>query len=138
MAPGKYVPGTPNSGYGVDSYDLDLRYRVATNRLEGTAVITATSSAELRRFTLDLSRLQVSKVKLRGARTTRFTQTANKLTVIPAAPLPADTQFELTVEYAGAPVSRPSPWGPPPSSCAASSCPWAAGGAATPSVLGER
>ena len=112
MAPGKYVPGTPNSGYGVDSYDLDLRYRVATNRLEGTAVITATSSAELRRFTLDLSRLQVSKVKLRGARTTRFTQTANKLTVIPAAPLPADTQFELTVEYAGAPVSRPSPWGP--------------------------
>ena len=107
-----YVPGAPNTGYGVDSYDLDLRYRVATNRLDGTAVITATSTRALSKLTLDLSRLQVSKVKLRGSRTTRFTQTANKLTILPAAPIPADTSFELTVEYAGAPVPRPSPWGP--------------------------
>jgi aminopeptidase N len=111
MAPG-YVPGAPNVGYGVDSYDLDLRYRVATNRLEATAVITATSTRALAKFTLDLSRLQVSKVKLRGSRTTRFSQTANKLTVIPAAPIPAGEAFELTVEYAGAPSPRPSPWGP--------------------------
>ena len=107
-----YVPGQPNTGYGVDSYDLDLRYRVATNRLEGTAVITATSTKVLPKLTLDLSRLQVSKVKLRGSRTTRFTQTANKLTVAPASPIPAGTTFELTIEYAGAPVPRPSPWGP--------------------------
>ncbi|HWH97716.1 MAG TPA: M1 family metallopeptidase [Pseudolysinimonas sp.] len=107
-----YVPGVPNTGYGVDHYDLDLRYRVATNRLEGTAVITATSTAALPKLTLDLSRLQVSKVKLRGARTTRFTQTANKLTITPTAPIPAGSVFELTVDYAGAPVPKPSPWGP--------------------------
>ena len=106
--PTKYVSGSGNAGYGVDSYDLDLRYRVATNRLDGTAVLTATSTRALPRLTLDLSRLQVGKVKLQGARSVRFSQTANKLTVIPAAPLPADAQFELTVEYAGAPVSRPS------------------------------
>jgi len=107
-----YVPGTPNAGYSVDSYDLDLRYRVATNRLDATAVIVARSTQDLPKLTLDLSRLQVSKVKLRGSRTTRFTQTANKLTVIPAAPIPAGTTFELTVDYAGAPAPRPSPWGP--------------------------
>jgi aminopeptidase N len=107
-----YVPGAPNTGYGVDSYDLDLRYRVATNRLDGTAVITATSTRALSKLTLDLSRLQVGKVKLRGSRTTRFTQTATKLTILPTSPIPTDTSFELTIEYAGAPVPRPSPWGP--------------------------
>jgi aminopeptidase N len=113
MSAGKpYVPGAPNSGYGVDSYDLDLRYRVATNRLDGTAVIIATSTRALPKLTLDLSRLHVSKVKLRGSRSTRFTQTATKLTVVPALPIPAGTTFELTVDYAGSPAPRASPWGP--------------------------
>ena len=110
--PAGYVPGAPNTGYGVDSYDLDLRYRVATNRLEGTAVIVATSTRALPKLTLDLSRLQVSKVKLKGSRNPRFTQTANKLTVSPLAPIPAGAAFELTIDYAGAPAPRPSPWGP--------------------------
>ena len=107
-----YVPGSGNTGYGVDSYDLDLRYRVATNRLEGTAVITATSTTELTRVTLDLSRLRVSKVKLHGSRAVRFTQTANKLTITPTAPIPPETTFVLTIEYSGAPAPRPSLWGP--------------------------
>ena len=110
--PAKYVSGSGNAGYGVDAYDLDLRYRVATNRLDGTAVITATSTRALPKLTLDLSRLQVGKVRLQGARSVRFSQTANKLTVIPASPIAAGTTFVLTVEYSGAPVPRPSPWGP--------------------------
>src|SRR3954471_17240473 len=103
MPPGKYVSGAINTGYGVDSYDLDLRYRVATNRLDATAVITATSTAALAKITLDLSRLQVSKVKLAGSRNPRFTQTANKLTIVPVAPIAAGSTFVLTVEYSGAP-----------------------------------
>ena len=107
-----YVPGSGNTGYGVDSYDLDLRYRVATNRLEGTAVIVATSTAALTKVVLDLSRLTVSKVRMPGARSVRFTQTANKLTVQLPAPVAAGGQFTLTVDYAGTPVPRPSTWGP--------------------------
>jgi len=107
-----YVPGAPNRGYGVDSYALDLRYRVATNRLDGTAVITATATAQLAKLTLDLSRLQVGKVRLQGSRAARFTQTANKLTITPASPIAAGATFVLTIDYAGAPVPRPSPWGP--------------------------
>ncbi|PRY68598.1 peptidase M1-like protein [Glaciihabitans tibetensis] len=107
-----YMPGSGNEGYGVDSYELSLRYRVATNRLAGTAVITATATENLAKITLDLSRLQVSKVKLVGFRNVRFSQTANKLIVTPSEPIAAGTSFELTVEYAGAPVPRPSRWGP--------------------------
>jgi aminopeptidase N len=106
-----YTPGSGNSGYSVDSYALDLRYRVATNRLEATAVVTATTTTALSRIVLDLSRLRVSKVKLQGSRSTRFSQTATKLTITPATPLAAGTVFVLTIDYAGAPVARQSQWG---------------------------
>ncbi len=111
-ASAKYIPGSGNTGYGVDSYDLDLRYRVATNRLEGTATIIATSTATLAKVVLDLSRLNVSKVRMPGARGIRFTQTANKLTVVPTNPIAPGTQFTLTIDYAGSPLPRPSTWGP--------------------------
>ena len=107
-----YTPGSGSPDYRVTSYDLDLKYRVATNRLEGTAIITATSVVALSRIVLDLSRLQVTKVRMRGARTVRFAQTPNKLTVTPPAPIPAGATFVLTVDYSGAPVPRPSRWGP--------------------------
>lgn len=96
----------------MNSYALDLRYRVATNRLEGTAVIVATSTEPLAAVVLDLSRLQVSKVKLQGSRSLRFSQTANKLTITPPSRIEPGTAFELTIDYAGAPVPRPSQWGP--------------------------
>ena len=107
-----YVPGSGNVGYTVQSYDLDLKYRVATNRLDGVAVITATSTKALAKVVLDLSRLQVSKVRLHGTRTVKFIQTATKLTITPPTPIAEDTGFVLTVTYAGAPVPRPSRWGP--------------------------
>ena len=44
-------------------YELDLEYKVAINRLSGTATITAVTLAALRTFTLDLSdALTVTKV----------------------------------------------------------------------------
>jgi aminopeptidase N len=107
-----YVPGSGNIGYGVDSYDLDLKYRVATNRLAGTAVISGTATDVLTKIVLDLSRLQVSKVKLLGHRNVRFAQTANKLTITLPEVLPAGETFQLTIEYAGTPAPRPSQWGP--------------------------
>ncbi len=107
-----YTPGSGSPDYRVVSYDLDLKYRVATNRLEGTAIITATSVVALPRIVLDLSRLTVTKVRLAGTRTVRFAQTANKLTVTPPTPVAAGTTFVLTVDYSGAPVPRPSRWGP--------------------------
>lgn len=111
MAGDPYAPGSGNLGYGVDDYDLDLRYRMSTNRLEGTATITATSTETLKSVTFDLARLTVSKVRVQGARGTKFRQSPTKLTVIPPAPIPAGTEFVVTIEYAGAPRPRRTQWG---------------------------
>jgi len=107
-----YVAGHANVGFGVDSYELDLRYRVSTNRLDGRAIITATTTQAVTKISLDLSRLQVGKVKLQGARTVKFSQTPNKLTITPPTTIAAQTTFVLTIDYSGSPVPRPSPWGP--------------------------
>jgi aminopeptidase N len=107
-----YLPGSGNGGYRVQRYELDLRYRVVTNRLDGSATIHAVSTQELSRFTLDLSRLRVSKVRLHGHRSTRFTQSGAKLAIIPAKPIAAETAFTITIDYAGTPAPRTSPWGP--------------------------
>lgn len=105
-----YTPGTGDSGYSVQHYDLDLRYRVATNRLDATAVVRATALADLTRVSLDLSRISVSKVRIDG-RVAKHRHVAHKLTVTPASPILAGTAFELTIEYAGAPAPRRSTWG---------------------------
>ena len=64
-----YLPDNGNLGYRISRYDLDLEYKVASNRLEGTATLTATSYVELARFSLDMaSTLNVGKVTVNDRR----------------------------------------------------------------------
>ena len=68
-----YLPATGNFGYRVSRYELDLEYKVAINRLTGSATITAVTLASLRTFTLDLSdALSVTKVSVNGRRPAAF------------------------------------------------------------------
>ncbi len=68
-----YLPTNGNLGYRVSRYDLDLEYKVASNRLSGTATLTATAVAHVGRFTVDLAHhLSVAKVSVNGHRPTRF------------------------------------------------------------------
>ncbi|MFC5502681.1 M1 family metallopeptidase [Lysinimonas soli] len=107
-----YLPGHGNGGYRVLRYELDLDYRISTNRLHGTATIHAHSTQALERFTLDLAKLRVSRVRIEGRRGTRFAQAARKVVITPAVALPADEDFTLVIEYAGAPGPIRSRWGP--------------------------
>ncbi len=106
-----YLPASGNGGYGVDRYELDLRYRLVTNRLDGIATIRATSTQQLERFSLDLTRLRVSRVRIEGQRGVKFAQTTHKLIITPATPIVAGAAFTVTVDYGGAPRPRSSPWG---------------------------
>jgi hypothetical protein len=64
-----YLPTSGNFGYRVARYDLDLEYKVAINRLSGSATISAVTLAQLRTFTLDLSPvLIVGKMLVNGKR----------------------------------------------------------------------
>lgn len=106
-----YVPDSGNDGYRTLAYDLTLGYRVATNRLDGVATIRLLATADLRRFSLDLARLRVTKVKVDGTKATRFTQSAAKLVITPEAPIEAGEEFVAVIDYSGAPAPRNSTWG---------------------------
>ncbi|GAA4265637.1 M1 family metallopeptidase [Frondihabitans peucedani] len=113
-APGRrrsYLPDSGNAGYRTLSYDLDLAYRVATNRLDGQATIRAVATADLSRISFDLTRLRVSKVRVDGTKAARFTQSAAKAVVTPARPVEAGQEFVVVIDYSGDPAPRNSPWG---------------------------
>lgn len=102
-----YVPQCGNYGYRVSRYDLDLEYKVAINRLAGSATITAVTLASLREFTLDLvDTLSVSKVWVNGSRPASFGHRGAKIVVRLAAPLPAGASMSVVVRYGGTPQPR--------------------------------
>jgi aminopeptidase N len=107
-----YLPNSGNFGYHVSHYDLDLEYKVAINRLSGSATITAVTLTQLRTFTLDLSPvLTVSKVLVNGKRPAHFGCYGGKLHVGLASALPAGAELTIVVRYGGSPRPVRSPWG---------------------------
>jgi aminopeptidase N len=106
-----YLAGHGNGGYRVERYELDLKYRLPTNRLSGSATIHARTTQLLERFSLDLVHLRVSKVRIEGQRGVRFEQTQRKVIITPSAGISAETPFTVTLEYAGAPAPSSSRWG---------------------------
>jgi aminopeptidase N len=105
-----YLPKHGNGGYRVQHYDLDLEYRIGANRLDGTAVITATAEHALSRLSFDLVGPRVGAVLVDG-KPARYEQVAGKLRIRPAVPFAAGASFQVHVRYGGRlrPVS--SPWG---------------------------
>jgi len=97
-----YLPDNGNFGYRVSRYELDLEYKVASNRLSGSATITAVTLASLQTFTLDLAdALAVSKVTVNGRRPSHFSTSAGKLRIRLASPLPAGSAMAVVVRYGG-------------------------------------
>lgn len=106
-----YLPHNGNLGYRISRYDLELEYKVAANRLTGTATLTATSYNQLRRFTLDLaSTLSVSKVTVNDKRV-RFSHRSRKLSITPDTPIPPGGAMTIVIRYSGTPRPIRGPWG---------------------------
>jgi aminopeptidase N len=107
-----YLPHNGNFGYRVSRYELELEYKVAINRLSGTATITAVTLAELRTFTLDLSSaLSVTKVSVNGGRPAAFNSSGGKLSIALSSALPAGAAMTIVVRYGGTPRPIRSLWG---------------------------
>lgn len=94
-------------------YELELDYKVSSNRLSGTATITAVTLASLKTFTLDLAdNLSVGKVTVNGhAARYQFTTSAGKLRIRLAAALTAGSPMSIVVRYGGSPRPIRSMWG---------------------------
>ncbi|MEV4641379.1 M1 family metallopeptidase [Actinoplanes sp. NPDC049548] len=105
-----YLPEHGNGGYAVLHYDLDLDYRIASNRLAGRAVVTAVAVQALSRFSLDLGRFRIQDVRVDG-RPAKYTHRPDKLHVKPERPIGAGDTFRVEIRYAGKPVPVSGRWG---------------------------
>jgi len=107
-----YLPNNGNFGYRVSRYELEIEYKVAANRLSGSATITAATLAALRTFSLDLSpALNVVKVTVNGRRPQAFRTSHGKLNISLASTLPAGAALTVNVRYGGNPRPIRSLWG---------------------------
>jgi aminopeptidase N len=97
-----YFPTYGNGGYDVAGYDVQLRYDPATKRLAGTATVTATATADMSRFNLDLAHLTASSVTVDGV-AAQQRQDADELVITPATGIAAGRRFTVVVDYAGVP-----------------------------------
>ncbi|MEV6547305.1 M1 family metallopeptidase [Streptomyces sp. NPDC051597] len=97
-----YYPSSGNGGYDVSHYDLRLKYQPATDLLEGTATLLATTTQDLSRFNLDFG-LAVSEVRVNGTLAKYARSGAQELEITPAAPLARGRSVSVVVKYAGKP-----------------------------------
>ena len=107
-----YLPENGNHGYRVSRYELDLDYRVESNRLTGKAKITAVTTAPVGTLTFDLGpALDVSKVSVNGSRSVKFKQRDAKLEVTPSKPIASGAALVVSIQYAGNPEPIDGFWG---------------------------
>ncbi|MFF8989434.1 M1 family metallopeptidase [Streptomyces sp. NPDC014983] len=100
-----YYPYYGNGGYDVSHYDLRLRYQPTTDELQGTATIQARTTQDLSSFDLDFL-LDVSEVRVNGARASFDRAEQHELVVTPKRPLPKGTPLTVVVRYRGVPSTK--------------------------------
>ncbi|AYA24896.1 M1 family peptidase [Rhodococcus rhodochrous] len=107
-----YLPESGNRGYRVSRYELELTYKVVSNRLDGRATIIATTTDVRAKYSLDLAQsMRVAKVTVNGRRPAKFAHRGGKLTVTPAEKLPAGAVLLFGVQYSGTPTPLRTMWG---------------------------
>src|ERR1700742_4032073 len=95
-----YLPKSGNLGYRVSRYELALEYKVAINRLSGSATIGAVTLTELEEFTLDPpDAMPVSKVLMNGRRVPPSACRERKLRIRLSTKLAAGAQLSIVVHY---------------------------------------
>ena len=105
-----YTPDRGDPAYVVTHYDLDLDYKVSSNRLSGRAVLDVRAARDTRRLVVDLVGLRVSKVSVGGA-PARWAHRGARLVVTPASPLTRGERTQVAITYAGTPGPVSTRWG---------------------------
>jgi aminopeptidase N len=109
--PDPYLPGHGDLAFEVESYEIELDYRVSSNRLDARVQIVAVANEAMILIKLDLGGLDVSKVHVNGRRPLRYSLRGGKLRIrLAAAAAPGD-RLVIVVRYGGQPAPVPSIWG---------------------------
>ncbi|MHA7271129.1 M1 family metallopeptidase [Arthrobacter sp. HLT1-20] len=109
--PDPYIPLHGSHGYAVEHYDLDLDVRLAGNRLQGRAIITAHALVALDTVELDLLGLGLDKASVDGARVLKHSQRQGKLLLRLPNVVEAGAEFTLDIRYSGIPAADDGAWG---------------------------
>ncbi|MBW8487135.1 M1 family metallopeptidase [Actinomadura parmotrematis] len=110
-----YFPLEGNGGYDARHYSLKLAYDPDYDQLDGTVTLTARATQDLSRFDLDLSGMDVARVKVNGKRAS-FTRKGQELVITPAKGLRENSRFTVEIAYGGVPqtiVGSPIVFGSP-------------------------
>ena len=110
-SPDPYLPGHGTDAYRVTRYELELDYKLSSNRLNGRAVVHAVTQRPTSAIVLDLTGLRATKIQLSGRRVRKFSQRADQLVVVPDAGLLPGEEFTLDIRYEGNPSPRRGLWG---------------------------
>lgn len=105
-----YTPDRGDPAYEVTHYDLDLDYKVSTNRLAGRAVLEITALEDVRRLVVDLVGLRVLKVSV-GGRAAKWVHRGPRVVVTPSVPLARGERTQVAITYAGTPGPVATRWG---------------------------
>ncbi|HET6270714.1 MAG TPA: M1 family peptidase, partial [Arthrobacter sp.] len=105
-APDPYLPGHGTAAYRVTRYELELDYKVSSNRLSGRAVLHAVAQLPTSAVVLDLAGLRATRIQLSGRKARKFSPRAEQLIVVPEAPLLPGEAFTVDIRYEGNPAPR--------------------------------
>jgi aminopeptidase len=106
-----YLPEHGDWSYGVDHYDLALRYRPASNRLDGVAALAVTAREPISQVAVDLTGLAVRRVRVGARRATKYRQRKDKLLVTLPERAKAGDSFVVEIAYSGTPEPVRGTWG---------------------------
>ncbi|HYC80627.1 MAG TPA: M1 family metallopeptidase [Solirubrobacterales bacterium] len=97
-----FFPHAGNRGYDARSYAVDLAYKPARGVLRGEATVQAVATQGLRRFSLDLGQIGVTRVAVPGHGAS-FGRRPGKLVVRLREPIAKGDAFRVEVRYGGRP-----------------------------------
>jgi aminopeptidase N len=98
-----FFPNAGNGGYDVSHYSLTLAYEPSSNRLSGTAAITATAMQDLSQFNLDLRGFAISRLLVNGESASSTRSGEHELVITPRTGLVSGSSFTVVIDYAGTP-----------------------------------
>ncbi|MFL6144000.1 MAG: M1 family metallopeptidase [Labedaea sp.] len=99
----QYYPADGNGGYDVTDYRVSISYDPPAKKLDGDTVISATATADLNRFNLDLRGFDIASVEV-DDKAAKFERTGeHELVITPPEGLAKDQAFHTRVRYSGTP-----------------------------------
>jgi len=99
-----YLPGHGDPSFSVRHYELDLRYALDGNRLDGDATLTIALREPTARIVLDLVHLRVDKVRVTGAPLRRYSARSGRLVIDFSGEQASGSELTVAVRYSGHPM----------------------------------